>query len=122
VTGVLLSRGRVARALFWSVAGVKNAPVESLRVRVPVRYRCEAAGAGRARRDGSIPMDNCRRRIIWLKSSSVASEDSLAARRSISPFTCLSAQRALDQDRDCRAAEIQRFAENAPRWPDVNGR
>jgi hypothetical protein len=46
-------------------------------------------------------MDNCRRRIIWLKSSSVASEGSLAASRSISPFTCLSAQRALDQDRDC---------------------
>jgi hypothetical protein len=35
VTGVLLARGRVARALFWSVADVKNAPVESLRVRVP---------------------------------------------------------------------------------------
>jgi hypothetical protein len=25
-----------------------------------------------------------------------------------------------DQGRDCRAAEIQRTAENAPRWADVS--
>jgi hypothetical protein len=25
-----------------------------------------------------------------------------------------------DQGRDCGAAEIQRIAENAPRWPDMN--
>src|SRR5262249_59123208 len=28
--------------------------------------------------------------------------------------------RRADQGRDCGAAEIQRTAENAPRWPDVN--
>jgi hypothetical protein len=27
---------------------------------------------------------------------------------------------AADQGRDCGAAEIQRIAENAPRWPDIN--
>jgi hypothetical protein len=30
----------------------------------------------------------------------------------------LSDERRAYQDRDCGAAEIQRFAENAPRWPD----
>jgi len=28
--------------------------------------------------------------------------------------------RRADQGRDCGAAEIQRVAENAPRWPDMN--
>src|SRR5262245_38360679 len=28
--------------------------------------------------------------------------------------------RRADQGRDCGAAEIQRIAENAPRWPDMN--
>ena len=31
-----------------------------------------------------------------------------------------SRSRRADQGRDCGAAEIQRIAENAPRWPDIN--
>jgi hypothetical protein len=33
-------------------------------------------------------------------------------------FESLLDERRAYQDRDCGAAEIQRFAENAPRWPD----